>query len=153
MFGKADLFLKFIKTELLPFIENQYKINNNRVLTGFSAGGSFVLYAMVTQPDLFTGYYAFSPAAWYDDSVVVNEFKHNLYKVSGKPKYFYLSIGGNENDIITGSFNGLLDALKYHAPNNLIWEHSVSDNAGHNENPYVSVPKALKGYHQFLQAN
>jgi len=148
-FGKADLFLAFIETEVLPFIEKKYSINDNRVLSGFSAGGSFVLYTIVTKPHLFTGYFAFSPAAWYDDSIVVSEFEKNLSNTTGKPIFLYLSLGADENDIITGAFKGLLNAIKSNAPENFYSEHSYSEGAGHVENPYFSVPKALTKYADF----
>ncbi|MGA4605762.1 alpha/beta hydrolase [Pseudoalteromonas maricaloris] len=149
IFGRADRFLQFVESELLPYLEANYSINDNRVLSGFSAGGSFVLYTMVTKPALFDGYFAFSPAAWYDDSVVVKGFAKSLANIQGKPKYIYLSIGGAENDIITGSFHGLLDALEQHAPANVRWGHSISEGAGHSQNPAVSVPLALSEYHHF----
>ncbi len=149
IFGKADLFLKFIETEIMPYIENNFSINDNRVLSGFSAGGSFVLYTIVSNPELFTGYFAFSPAAWYDGSVVVSEFKNGLNNVSGNPLFLYLSLGGAENEIITESFKGLLSAIESNAPINFYSEHSYSEGAGHVENPYVSVPKALVAYYEF----
>jgi predicted alpha/beta superfamily hydrolase len=149
IFGKADRFLAFIETELIPYLEDNYSINNNRLLTGFSAGGSMVLYTIVTKPDLFSGYFAFSPAAWYDDSVVVKEFAKNLPVIDGKPIFLYLSLGGEENEIITGSFKGLLSTLESNAPANLQWAYSYSEGAGHNANPYVSVPKALTMYYAF----
>ncbi|BBN81480.1 esterase [Pseudoalteromonas sp. A25] len=149
IFGKADLFLSFIEKELIPFIENEYSINDNRVLSGFSAGGSFVLYTIVTKPELFTGYFAFSPAAWYDKSVVVSEFKNGLNKVAGKPLFLYLSLGGAENEIITGSFKGLLSAIDSNAPKNFHSVHSYSEGAGHVDNPFISVPLALEAYYKF----
>ncbi len=57
--GEADKFLAFIETELLPYLSVKYKLSNNRVLSGFSAGGSFVLYTLHTKPELFNGYFAF----------------------------------------------------------------------------------------------
>ncbi len=149
IFGKADLFLEFIETEVLPYIESNYAINDNRILSGFSAGGSFVLYTIVTKPELFSGYFAFSPAAWYDKSVVVNEFKKGLNKVTGKPLFLYLSLGGAENEIITGSFKGLLSAIDSNAPKNFYSEYSYSEGTGHVENPYISVPLALEAYYKF----
>ncbi|MEW6989770.1 alpha/beta hydrolase [Colwelliaceae bacterium 6441] len=150
-FGQADVFLTFIETELLPYIEDHYRISDNRVLSGFSAGGSLVLYAMVTKPDLFTGYFAFSPAAWYDDSVVVKEFKKHLVNSEGASKFLYLSLGGAENDIITGAFHGLAEALKTRAPENLVWSVNFSEGAGHVDNPYISVPKAISAYANFRE--
>ncbi len=149
IFGKADLFLAFIETEILPYIETNYSINDNRVLSGFSAGGSFVLYTIVTKPELFSGYFAFSPAAWYDASVVVSEFEKGLDNVGSKPLFLYLSLGGAENKIITNSFKGLLSAIDSKAPINFYSEHSYSKGAGHVENPYTSAPKALEAYYKF----
>jgi len=151
IFGKADLFLKFIETEVLPWAEEKYAINNNRILSGFSAGGSFVLYTIVTKPHLFTGYFAFSPAAWYDDSVVVDEFNQNLSNTSGEPLFLYLSLGADENEIITGAFTGLLKAIESNGPQNLYTKYHYSEGAGHVENPYFSVPKALTKYAEFTR--
>lgn len=153
IFGKADLFLGFIENEVLPFIKKEYSINDDRVLSGFSAGGSFVLYTITTNPGLFTGYFAFSPAAWYDDSVVVEEFSEGLKNINGAPLFLYLSLGDAENEIITGSFKGLLSAIELDAPENLKSGYSYSEGAGHAENPYVSVPKALKAYYKFRAEN
>ncbi|MCL1049680.1 alpha/beta hydrolase [Shewanella abyssi] len=149
IFGKADRFLEFIESEVLPFIERKYSINNNRVLSGFSAGGSFVLYTITTKPELFSGYFAFSPAAWYDDSVVVKEFSSGLKNTSGKPLFLYLSLGRAENGIITASFKGLLSAINLDAPENFKSDYSYSEGAGHEDNPYISVPKALNAYYEF----
>lgn len=149
IFGQGDLFLEFIETEVLPFIENRYSINDNRVLSGFSAGGSFVLYAIVTKPHLFTGYFAFSPAAWYDNSVVVKEFKKHLPNIIGPPIFLYLSLGSAENEIITSSFNGLLFAIKTSSPSTFYSAYSFSEGAEHTENPSISVPKALIEYYKF----
>lgn len=153
IFGRADLFLSFIELELLPHLESTYAINDNRILSGYSAGGSFVLYSMVTKPGLFTGYFAFSPAAWYDDSVVVEEFSKTIAQTQGRPIFFYLSLGGDENEIITGSFEGLLKVLENQAPTNLFWQYNYSENADHGENPVVSVPIALTKYYEFRKDN
>lgn len=99
------------------------------------------------KPELFSGYFAYSPAAWYHKSIVVNEFKKGLHNTKGKPLFLYLSLGGAENEIITGSFKGLLTAIDSNAPINLFTEHSY--NADHVENPYISVPKALEAYYRF----
>ena len=152
IFGRADVFLAFIEKELLPFLEANYSLNDNRILTGFSAGGSFVLYTLSTKPALFDGYFAFSPAAWYDDSVVVNEFTNSLPALNQADNFLYLSLGADENPIITGSFKGLLAALEQNKEHTITWKFSYSEGAGHNENPYVSVPKALHEYYQFRGA-
>ena len=145
IFGKADVFLKFIETELIPYLEGTYRISGQRTLTGFSAGGSFVLYTMVTKPELFNAYFAFSPAAWYDDNVVVKQFSKSLPNTAGNIHYFYVTLGGDENSIITGAFNGLVNALQKHAPNDLTWQHHINKGADHEQNAKQSVRSALDG--------
>lgn len=149
IFGKADLFLQFIDSELLPFIEQKYRVNEQRILSGYSAGGSFVLYTIATKPTLFDGYFAFSPAAWYDDSVVVKEFSKTLKTLANEPLFFYLSIGGEENSIITGSFRGLLSAIDKYAPDKFEHKYHFVQGADHGTNPYESVPLALSAYADF----
>src|SRR5450432_1516299 len=61
--GGADKFLSFMKDELFPFIESNYKADNkNRTLVGCSLGGLITMYALFTHTEMFTGYVAASPA-------------------------------------------------------------------------------------------
>ena len=64
--GDGTKFLAFLKTELIPFIEKNYSADpSRRALMGSSLGGLFALYAMFTEPKLFSGYVAASPAVTY----------------------------------------------------------------------------------------
>jgi predicted alpha/beta superfamily hydrolase len=52
--GGADNFLAFIKGELIPFIDSNYRTDpNDRALVGFSWGGYFALYLLFREPGLF----------------------------------------------------------------------------------------------------
>ncbi|WP_395005195.1 alpha/beta hydrolase [Undibacterium sp.] len=59
----APRFLAFLKSELIPKIENQFRANAaKRVLVGQSRGGYFVLWSALEDPDLFWGRVASNPA-------------------------------------------------------------------------------------------
>jgi hypothetical protein len=61
--GGAAAFHDFLKSELIPQIENRYRTDpSRRVLFGQSRGGSMVLYSAFTDPDLFWGRIASNPA-------------------------------------------------------------------------------------------
>lgn len=61
--GHAEEFLRYIESEIIPFVEREYRADpQHRVLAGSSLGGLFALYAMFTKPQLFEGYIAASPA-------------------------------------------------------------------------------------------
>ncbi|MEM5508761.1 alpha/beta hydrolase-fold protein [Pseudoalteromonas sp. AS71] len=152
--GEADKFLAFIETELLPYLSAKYKLSNNRVLSGFSAGGSFVLYTLHTKPELFNGYFAFSPAAWYDDMTVVNNVEAFLTTQANKiksPTYLYLSVGGAEHPLMLKAFDNLESALTANPNNNLVWQSAINKGAEHSDNPTLSVSKALAGFSAFIK--
>ncbi|MDC9502299.1 alpha/beta hydrolase [Pseudoalteromonas sp. Angola-18] len=152
--GEADKFLAFIETELLPYLSVKYKLSNNRVLSGFSAGGSFVLYTLHTKPELFNGYFAFSPAAWYDDMTVVNNVEAFLTTKANKiksPTYLYLSVGGSEHPLMLKAFDNLESALIANPNNNLVWQSAINEGAEHSDNPTLSVSKGLAGYSTFIK--
>lgn len=56
-FGLADKHLAFIRKDVFKFVESNYRTEpNNRTYFGFSAGGVFGVYALMTQPDSFKNY-------------------------------------------------------------------------------------------------
>ena len=61
--GGAPQFQTFLRDELLPVIEGDYRSDaNRRIVFGQSLGGQFVLYTAMTQPDLFWAHIASNPA-------------------------------------------------------------------------------------------
>ena len=92
--GGAPQFLSFIKKELIPYIEKNYKADaSDRTLMGCSLGGLFTLYTMFTETDLFHGYVAASPAfSW--DGIVLKEFRKSYNRSKNLPDAkLYMTIG------------------------------------------------------------
>ena len=95
--GHSAEFLRSIKNEIIPFIEKEYRVDPSfRVMSGSSMGGLFTLYAMFTDPDLFQGYVAASPAV-----VACNEWLfgyEEAFAKSGRAikARCFASVGGNE---------------------------------------------------------
>jgi predicted alpha/beta superfamily hydrolase len=95
--GGADNFLSFMKNELFPFIETNYRADaNNRTLMGCSLGGLFTLYALFTQPELFSGYAAASPAVGWDSEVLYKYEREFSRKKLLTPIRVYMTIGDVE---------------------------------------------------------
>ena len=95
--GGADKFLSFIRRELFPFIETNYKADsNNRTLMGCSLGGLITLYTLFTQPDMFSGYAAASPAVGWDKEVLYQYEKTFSQKKLAHPVRVYMTIGDVE---------------------------------------------------------
>jgi len=95
--GGADTFLDFMKKELFPFIETNYKAqNDNRTLMGCSLGGLFTLYTLFTHTDMFTGYAAASPAVGWDNEVLYKYEKTFAEKKLTNPVHVYMTVGDVE---------------------------------------------------------
>ena len=95
--GGADQFLSFMKNELFPFIETNYKADPaNRTLLGCSLGGLVTLYTLFTQPELFTGYVAASPAVGWDRETLYKFEKEFHLKKLSSPVRLYMTIGDVE---------------------------------------------------------
>src|SRR3569833_3188684 len=80
--GAGPKFLQFIKTEVIPLTETNYRADpTRRILGGHSFGGLFTLYAMFSEPTLFWGYLAGSPAIPWDNGYLVKQeqqyFEHH----------------------------------------------------------------------------
>lgn len=59
----APAFLQFLQTQLLPHVEQQYRVDpRQRVLVGQSRSAYFVLWSSLQAPDLFMGAIASNPA-------------------------------------------------------------------------------------------
>jgi len=96
--GHASDFLHTIETEIIPFIEREYRIDSShRVLAGGSLGGLFALYTMYTKPDLFSAYIAASPSVEVDNDWLFGY--EDAFAKSGRTLHarLFVAVGGNES--------------------------------------------------------
>lgn len=54
--GGADKFAQYIRDELIPFIDQNYRTTDFRILVGPQAGACFGFYTLMEHPDLFHAY-------------------------------------------------------------------------------------------------
>ena len=92
--GEADNFSNFIETELIPFIENKYRVTNFRTLIGHSYGGLFTLYTLINHPQLFSNYLAIDPSLDWDGQKLLTEAQEKLSSKNYKGKSLFLSLSG-----------------------------------------------------------
>jgi pimeloyl-ACP methyl ester carboxylesterase len=119
-----------MKKELFPLIETNYKADpGNRSLIGCSLGGLITLYTLFTQPELFTGYVAASPAIGWDKEVLYKYEKTFSKKTVTNPIRVYLT----EGDVERGLAGFEICAAKLSGSNhaNVSILSKVLDNTGH----------------------
>jgi predicted alpha/beta superfamily hydrolase len=81
--GGGENFLKFIKDEVIPFVEKNYNPSPNKIFFGHSLGGLMSAYCLLNHPEMFNSYIAVSPSLWWDkESIFKNSdilFKNKDY--------------------------------------------------------------------------
>lgn len=92
--GAANNFIKFIETELIPFIEKKYPVTNFRTLIGHSYGGLFTIYTLIHHPKLFSNYLAIDPSLDWDNQKLLKEAQEKLPSQNYKGKSLFMSLSG-----------------------------------------------------------
>jgi predicted alpha/beta superfamily hydrolase len=113
--GGADRFLSFLRTELSPFVESNYRADpTDPALAGYSYGGLFAQYTLLTQPNLFRRYMVSSPyVVWDDDYIVKLEAEYASHHRS-LPATVFTSTGSLEEEAPSmKSFDDILRSRKY----------------------------------------
>jgi predicted alpha/beta superfamily hydrolase len=95
--GQAGPFLRFIREELQPFVNANYRTNpDDSTYAGTSYGGLFGLYTLFHHPDTFTRYVIGSPATHHDNRVVFAYEGDYAADHDDLPARVFLSVGARE---------------------------------------------------------
>ncbi|MCP4148214.1 MAG: alpha/beta hydrolase, partial [bacterium] len=95
--GGADQFLKFMSTELFPYIEKNYRTQPYRILAGHSLAGMFTVYTMLNSPEIANSYIALSPYVGYDEGYLLKNAETMLKKNMRLKKYLFMGVGAEPN--------------------------------------------------------
>jgi uncharacterized protein len=98
--GDAGNFHKFIKDELIPMIETNYRADPaKRILVGHSYGGLFGLFGLFETPDLFESLILGSPTLTYGNRYTFQREEAFAKEHKKLPARIYLYVGEYEEDI------------------------------------------------------
>lgn len=145
---KANNFIQFIHTELIPFVDRNYRTNGFRILCGQSLSSLFALYSFLEQPDIFDAYILGS-FGFYKESLAVlfeNELKRNSDLKSVGIKYLFVGNGKldkyDPDGTITKRGDHFLELLKQTVPSSVMLKCKVYEEEGHV--PFPSIYDGLK---------
>jgi len=127
--GGAANCLAFFKDELIPYIDRTYPTNGTNSLYGHSYGGLFVLYALLSEPQLFESYYATDPPFRFNDDYLI---KMAAEKLENLPPDKILWLAGNDLSYRSQGLERLDSILRVKAPASLHWKMVTYPNETHN---------------------
>ena len=98
--GGAPRFLRFLREELVPYLEENFRTQPYRVLCGHGLSGLFAVYAVLESPGSFGGVITDGASLTYDGSVILKMAEAKLAdpRVRGS---IYLG-AGNETETVPG---------------------------------------------------
>jgi len=145
-YGGASMFYQYINQELVPHIDENYRTNKNKILSGYSLGGLFTTYAMVQRNSPFNAYLAMSPSYWFDEYSAENSIAKYIDKMiknnNTPPSPLFLSVA---NEQVMG-----VDKV-YKSLNNLnISDWKLTHKKYPNENHFSTALPALHDALSFL---
>lgn len=140
--GEAGRFLEFLRDELCPFVETNYRAAANRTVVGWSFGGLCALYAAVAMPDLFQAYLCIGPSVWWDDDLVVKRFERAAFD---RPTRMVITLGSDEEGgPVYVSTKRLLAHLEASPIEGLSVTHFEFDGVGHGGGVPLAFSRGLR---------
>jgi predicted alpha/beta superfamily hydrolase len=137
--GGSDRFRAFLRDELRPRVDAQFRTSREAGLVGESFAGLFVIETMLVAPTMFDDYIAADPSVWWNDRELVGRAAQLLAALPSSAMQLY--VAASEDGIHTG-VPALADALAVAAPRTLRWRYEPMADERHDT---VFAIAALRG--------
>jgi len=144
--GGADNFLKFIKDELIPFIEKNYRTAPQRLFWSHSIGGLFGVYVLLKEPDVFHSVLVSSPWMVYDrdQRYILKNTESFLRKKSKQANFLYICVGDEPN--LIPEIEEFLRILEKNKPEGLRWKYVKMPEENHMSILARSLTESLRAF-------
>lgn len=107
--GEAANHLAFLRNDVIKYVEKNYRTDpDRRTYFGYSLGGLFGAYILLTQPDTFKNYVLVSPSFWYDDQVIMKIESKFAQKREDLNANVFISIGELETPDLSDTKNNMV---------------------------------------------
>lgn len=97
--GGSSYFIEFIEVELIPFIEKNYKVTDDKTVIGQSLGGLLATEILLSRPNLFRNYFIISPSLWWDNESLLSATINS--DLAGKN--IYIAVGNEGKEMIVSA--------------------------------------------------
>ena len=143
-------FKKFLKEELLPYIDSNYRTTGHTLAVGHSLSASFIIDALETE-DMFDDYIALSPNFEWDNQIWADRLINFNFN-DGKPRYLFFNMA--DECEISGwgpGWRPAYDKVRNHfestdLPDNIVMKFNESPQYSHNQSYQPVIIHALKDY-------
>ncbi len=107
--GGAEDFLRFIKEEVIPLVEKDYKTRPYRILAGVSLGGLFTIHTFLNHSSLFDAYLASSPTLAWNNNKIMDGLEEKLNMAPETNQILFFCVGNEKGFYLPNALK--LDSL------------------------------------------
>ena len=156
--SKPNPFVNFLSSELIPYIDKNYKAAPYRLLVGHSLGGLTAIDMLTNFPELFNACIAIDPSMWYNNEKFLNNAIAQFPKLNMNGKRLFVatantmprgmtisqlkSDNSDETQHIRSIFK--LDKFLKANTNGLLYAQKYYETEGHNTIPLLSEYDGLR---------
>ena len=142
--GGGVLFLECLKKEIVPFVEEHYKTNSDRGISGHSLGGLFTSYCFLKSDNYFTRFGINSPSFQLNEELflkpaIVKFTNSETWNV--EPTRVFISTGENESPMMVSNMIKFSLYLKKSNYKNIDVNWEIYKNQSHT----TVIPFSLNG--------
>jgi predicted alpha/beta superfamily hydrolase len=141
--GGANIFKRFLSDELIPRINDIYRTDGFRVLSGHSAGGQFVLYCLTSEPSLFKAYIALSPSLDWDDNLPQRSLLKSFTSTPSLPAFLYVARSDDYGRALA-DYEALVKILATKSPREFRWHSQAFPQETHISIPLLAQIDAVR---------
>jgi predicted alpha/beta superfamily hydrolase len=148
--GGMPNFLTFIKSELIPQIEQRYRTMPYRIFVGHSLGGITAINALYTIPETFNAYIAIDPSLWWDRTTLLKQAKDYISKARLDQRVLYVAQANTLNPDDTTSnphFNAIMRfnaVMQAYNKSGLRYGFKYYDSDDHGSVPLIAEYDAMR---------
>ncbi len=95
-FGNQDNFSSYLRKELMVEIDQSFRTNQYKAISGYSLGGLFVMTDYLDKHSPFGAYLAMSPSLWFDDYRYKNKMSEYFKQENNPEKKLFISLANEE---------------------------------------------------------
>lgn len=135
---EKEKFSNFLIDEVIPFINSNYRTNEERIIFGWEASAYYASELILKHPKVFYG--AILSNGGYAPKEIVKDF------CTTQATYLYMT--NSKKDIYNIDYTDEFhEILKEHSPKNLIWKYDLYNDEVHESLAYLALYKGLKFYY------
>ncbi len=139
--GGGDNFLKFLKNEVIPYVDKNYRTQPYRILMGHSLGGQFVTYAWQKEPETFQAVIAVSGAFYGKNKNTLRTIPKFISNHPGLKGNMFVAIG--DEPLIQPGVDSLTLLLK-NSPKSFHWTYKKYAADDHGSVVHLAIHDALR---------